>query len=257
MLRGKTPRTIAICNSADFVSQRCALSAPTGERMRQILAVSHLAPLLAILLAACPPTYPKCTSDENCAEHREVCVQGQCRECATDQNCKTGFVCQQNKCMPKPATAAVSQPEPAVGPKSCSTDADCPEKQLCVRSACVDISSNLAECGFVRVHFDFNSVDLKPEDRGTLDRMARCVRADAKMHVTIEGNADERGTEEYNLQLSQRRAAAVQRYLQTMGASNEQLDTVGYGEEKPLCKEHDEACWAKNRRAGIKPKGAK
>ncbi len=222
--------------------------------MRQISALSRLLVLCSPLLTACPPAYPKCSTDEACTEHHEVCVQGQCRECATDTNCKAGFVCQQNKCTPKPAEAAAPAAA-ATGPKSCSIDYESTEKQLCIRSQCVDISSSLAECGFVRVHFDFNSADLKTDDRASLDRIARCVRADAKMHVTIEGNADERGTEEYNLQLSQRRAGAVQKYLETMGASGEQLKTVGYGEEKPLCSEHDEACWAKNRRAGLKPNG--
>jgi peptidoglycan-associated lipoprotein len=210
--------------------------------------------VMAPLLWACSPTYPKCETDANCKDHNEVCVQGQCKECATDTNCKAGFVCEQNKCVPKPAAAPTPAPEAAAtGPKSCSSDNDCGEKQLCLRNVCVDITPDMAECGSARVHFDFNSVDFKPEDKGTLDRMAKCARASAKLHVTIEGNADERGTEEYNLQLSQRRAAAVAKYLENLGASREQLDTIGYGEEQPECKEHDEACWAKNRRAGLKP----
>jgi peptidoglycan-associated lipoprotein len=209
--------------------------------------------VLLPLLAACPAAYPKCETDAQCKEHGEVCVHGECKECATDSNCKPGFVCEQNKCVPKPAAAAAPAEAEATGPKSCSSDNDCGNKQLCLRKMCVDITPDLAECGFMRVHFDFNSIDLKPEDHATLDRMARCVRADAKLHVTIEGNADERGTEEYNLQLSQRRAAAVAKYLENLGASSEQLDTIGYGEERPACKQHDEACWEKNRRAGLKP----
>ena len=65
----------------------------------------HLAALLAVAtvaLTGCPPTYPNCKSDENCTEKGEVCVQGQCRECAADENCKPGFVCDTNKCVPKP-----------------------------------------------------------------------------------------------------------------------------------------------------------
>jgi peptidoglycan-associated lipoprotein len=214
--------------------------------------------LLAPLFVACGPTYPKCETDSNCTDHHEVCVQGQCKECANDSHCKVGFVCEQNKCVPKPAAQPEKkEEEKAQGPKSCSTDNDCGDKQLCLRNVCVDITPGMAECGVGRVHFDFNSSDIKPEDKGTLDRMARCVRASAKLHVTIEGNADERGTEEYNLQLSQRRAAAVAKYLQDLGCSSQQLDTIGYGEEKPICNAHDEACWAKNRQAGLKPKGGK
>ena len=55
-----------------------------------------------LLLSGCPPTYPKCDSDAQCSEKGEVCVQGQCQECATDNNCKPGFVCDANKCVPKP-----------------------------------------------------------------------------------------------------------------------------------------------------------
>ena len=57
---------------------------------------------IAALFAGCPPTYPKCDTDDQCKEHNEVCVQGQCVECATDKNCKAGFVCDANKCVPKP-----------------------------------------------------------------------------------------------------------------------------------------------------------
>src|SRR2546423_440106 len=57
---------------------------------------------LATLVSACPPAYPKCDTDAQCKEHGEVCVQGECKECATDQNCKSGFVCDANRCVPRP-----------------------------------------------------------------------------------------------------------------------------------------------------------
>lgn len=215
---------------------------------------TRLLTVLAVLsFTACPPTYPKCESDQGCSEHGEVCVQGQCRECATDANCKEGFVCRENKCAPKPAAApAVSAVTAPPAPKTCTRDDDCPSNQLCAHGVCADISADMPECGGLRVHFAFDSAAL-PDDRAGLARMARCVRADLSLHVTIEGNADERGTEEYNLLLSQRRAVAVEKYLQDLGASAKQLDSIGYGFERPLCKTHDEECWAKNRRAGVKP----
>ena len=55
-----------------------------------------------LVLSGCPPTYPKCESDDHCKDKGEVCVQGQCQECATNANCKEGFVCVANKCVPKP-----------------------------------------------------------------------------------------------------------------------------------------------------------
>jgi peptidoglycan-associated lipoprotein len=146
-----------------------------------------------------------------------------------------------------PATAANSTPAES----SCSSDLDCGSKQLCIRSRCVDITADLAECTHVRVHFPFNSADMDQAELTALGRSARCLKADTLLHVTIEGNADERGTEEYNLALGDRRATAVAKYLESLGASDAQLKTVSYGKENPLCTEHDEACWAKNRRAEL------
>ena len=104
----------------------------------------------------------------------------------------------------------------------------------------------------MHVHFPFNSDEIDSADKPSLDRSARCLKADHSLHVTIEGNADERGTEEYNMALGDRRAHSVAGYLQSLGASQAQLGTVSYGKEKPECQEHDEACWARNRRAALK-----
>ncbi len=150
-------------------------------------------------------------------------------------------------------TEPVAKAPPAdTGAKTCATDLDCGDKQLCINSRCVDITPDLAECTNVRVHFPFNSDEIDTNDKPSLDRSARCLKADHSLHVTIEGNADERGTEEYNMALGDRRANAVARYLESLGASQAQLKTVSYGKENPECQEHDEACWARNRRAALK-----
>ena len=165
----------------------------------------------------------------------------------------------------EPAAAA---PTPALTPpplaqepprldKSCTTDTQCGEKQLCIRGQCVDISLGLAECRQLRVHFAFNDANLQAQDRPGLERIARCLRADQVIHVTIEGNADERGTEEYNLHLGDKRATAVEKYLEALGVPGAQLKTVSYGKDNPLCTQHNEECWAKNRQAVLKPKEGK
>ncbi len=153
-----------------------------------------------------------------------------------------------------PAQPVASAPASSdnVPSKSCSSDLDCGAKQLCIDARCVDITPDLAECTNVRVHFPFNSDELDPNDKPQLDRSARCLKADHTLHVTIEGNADERGTEEYNMALGDRRARAVAHYLEQLGASQAQLATVSYGKENPECHEHDEACWARNRKAALK-----
>jgi peptidoglycan-associated lipoprotein len=134
---------------------------------------------------------------------------------------------------------------------SCSRDLDCKDGQLCIRSACVDITPGLAECNGVRVHFAFNSSEIDESDKPGLNRAARCLKAAETLHVTVAGNADERGTEEYNMALGDRRAHTVADYMKALGASEAQLKTISYGKEQPICSEHDEACWARNRRADL------
>ncbi len=157
---------------------------------------------------------------------------------------------------PPPAAAAPTAPAATTAQKTCATDLDCGDKQLCLNNRCVDITAELAECTNVRVHFPFNSDEIDPNDETQLDRSARCLKADHALHVTIEGNADERGTEEYNMALGDRRARSVAKYLESLGASKGQLATVSFGKETPECQEHDEACWARNRRAALKPGSA-
>ncbi len=149
---------------------------------------------------------------------------------------------------PPAAPPPVAQNTPT---NSCSRDLDCPAGQLCLDGRCADISSNLAACTSVRVHFAFNQSDIDSADRDGLERAARCLKADRDLHIAIAGNADERGTEEYNMALGDRRAHAVSDYLRSLGASDTQLQTVSYGKERPLCSEHDESCWQQNRRADL------
>lgn len=153
----------------------------------------------------------------------------------------------------------VATPAPAVAPaaapaaeRACSQDTDCGSRQLCVNSRCADITADLAECQNIRVHFDFDKADLRPGELPLLQRAGRCITAEQGVHLTIEGNADERGTQEYNLALGDRRANAVEKYLERLGVARSQLKTVSYGKEHPLCTEHNEECWAKNRRAALK-----
>ena len=137
---------------------------------------------------------------------------------------------------------------------TCSDDLQCPEKHLCIDSHCVAIHPGLAECAMARVHFDFGDATLKPAEYVPMARMARCLKADHAMKLDVIGNADERGTEDYNLALGDKRARAVAQYLESLGVSEGQLRTVSYGKERPLCTEHNEDCWQQNRRAGLAPK---
>jgi peptidoglycan-associated lipoprotein len=153
-----------------------------------------------------------------------------------------------------PNRVATNSAPPETTARVCSSDMDCGERQLCIRSRCVDITAGLPECSTVRIHFDFNQANIHPDETAKLQRVGRCLRSDHALHVTIEGNADERGTEDWNLALGDKRATAVENYLEQLGVSATQLRTVSYGKDRPLCSEHNEACWAENRRAALKTK---
>ena len=103
------------------------------------------------------------------------------------------------------------------------------------------------------MHFPFDSSVVNAEERPLLEKAASCLKDNAGLKIVIEGNADERGTVEYNIALGQRRADSVRQYLEELGVSAKQLSTVSYGEEKPLCTEKNEDCWMKNRRAQLNP----
>jgi len=102
--------------------------------------------------------------------------------------------------------------------------------------------------GLAPVYFDFDSYLLTAEARDTLSRNANWLTENQLLKVVIEGHADERGSDEYNLALSEKRALAAQRYLDTLGVKSDRMETVGYGEEKPALPGHDDATFAKNRR---------
>ena len=101
------------------------------------------------------------------------------------------------------------------------------------------------------VYFDFDKSEIKPEFQAQMASHAEYLRQFPDARVSLEGNADERGTREYNLGLGERRGNAVQSALSAAGASSGQLNVVSYGEERPTCKEHNEGCWSKNRRVEI------
>ena len=98
------------------------------------------------------------------------------------------------------------------------------------------------------IYFDFDKSTVRSDAAATLDRKLPYLQANPGMRIRIEGNADERGSDEYNLALGQRRAASAKRYLVDHGIAADRFDLVSYGEERPVCTEHNEACWQQNRR---------
>jgi peptidoglycan-associated lipoprotein len=101
------------------------------------------------------------------------------------------------------------------------------------------------------IHFDFDRYEIRSGDRRILDANARWLKENANQILLIEGHCDERGTNEYNLGLGDRRARATMSYLVNQGIQAERITVVSYGEERPACTEKNERCWAQNRRAGF------
>jgi peptidoglycan-associated lipoprotein len=104
-----------------------------------------------------------------------------------------------------------------------------------------------------RIHFEFDKAEIRPEDRPVLDRKLAILRANPMLVLRIAGHADERGSDEYNLALGARRAAAARAYLVNLGIAPARLEVVSYGEEQPLVGRHDEDAWAMNRRDEYTP----
>ena len=106
------------------------------------------------------------------------------------------------------------------------------------------------------IYFDFDRYDVRPADAKVLDANAQWLKSNAAQLVLIEGHCDERGTNEYNLALGERRAKSTMNYLVSQGVQASRITIISYGEERPVCTQHNEECWSKNRRAQflVKPR---
>jgi peptidoglycan-associated lipoprotein len=102
------------------------------------------------------------------------------------------------------------------------------------------------------VYFPFDVSAVQEDDKPIVEAHGKYLSEHPDRKVRVEGNCDERGSNEYNLALGQRRAESVKKMMILSGAQASQIETVSYGEEKPVCTEHNEACWKQNRRSDIK-----
>ncbi len=98
------------------------------------------------------------------------------------------------------------------------------------------------------IHFGYNTYNIEPQDGAVLKANASWLQAHPQTRVQVEGHCDERGSEDYNLALGAKRAQSAKDYLVTLGVPESRISTISYGKELPLCTEHDEDCWAQNRR---------
>lgn len=143
---------------------------------------------------------------------------------------------------PSDATDVNSQPRPATD----DAEAYDPLKDPDIAK----LNNYLASQGLLGdVFFDFDRAELREDARERLARNGEWLRAHPEFDVTIEGHCDERGTNEYNLALADRRSGAALNYLASLGVPTSRLRSISYGEERPQCTASTESCWAMNRRA--------
>ncbi len=101
------------------------------------------------------------------------------------------------------------------------------------------------------IYFDLDKDDIRADAQQTLDAKAALLKSQSALRIRIDGNADDRGSDSYNLALAQRRSAAAKRYLEARGVDASRLEVVSFGKERPVCKDEAESCWSQNRRDGF------
>jgi peptidoglycan-associated lipoprotein len=234
--------------------------------------------LFALAFASsCGPKYPKCDKDEHCAEKGEVCVEGMCQQCRDDTNCEEGMTCKGGRCEPKSECSSDSdctdnkvcrsgkcqiecqsdgdcgvglkcQNNRCIDKLACASDADCAEGMSCISGRCGVQNASRAMCDYPAVRFPFNEATLSEGVKSELQGVAECLKSKGG-RVTIEGHCDERGTEEYNLALGDRRAREVRKYLVRLGVPENKLEILSKGENEPKSSASTEEGWSENRRA--------
>jgi peptidoglycan-associated lipoprotein len=141
-----------------------------------------------------------------------------------------------------PTTEMPSQQVSGIGEKSISEQAMGDQPAL----------QTMAVAGLERIFFEYDQYTLSPQAREILAANVTFIQANPGAQIRIEGHCDERGSDEYNLALGERRAQAALNYLVSLGVPKERLSTISYGEEMPLDPSRTEEAWAKNRRAEFK-----
>ena len=153
---------------------------------------------------------------------------------------------------PPPAPPPAAQPKPTPPPPPPPPPSQPPVPPRVPTEAEIFASWSLDQLNekglLVDVYFDYDVADLSDQARGSLTKNADVMKKWATTKVMVEGHADARGTNEYNMALGERRASAIRDYLQTLGIEASRLTIVSKGEEQPACRDEAESCWSLNRR---------
>lgn len=143
----------------------------------------------------------------------------------------------------KPETEKLTIPEPEIIKEKPVTEA------VAKKEAIEKLESPQIPFTLPDIYFDFDRYAIRDDAKPVLEKLATWLKANPSKRVLVEGHCDERGTNQYNLALGERRATSAKNYLLTLGISGTRIDTVTYGEERPVCREQTEECWQLNRRS--------
>jgi peptidoglycan-associated lipoprotein len=141
---------------------------------------------------------------------------------------------------PAPAPAPAPAPEPPPPPPA---PAPAPPPPAPAPAPAVEEKATLDP-----IYFDFDKSFIREDAKPALQKVADYMKKNKDAKIQVQGNCDERGTSEYNMALGDRRATSAKKYLAGLGVDGKRITTVSFGKEKPICTEHTEECWQKNRR---------
>ena len=240
------------------------------------------------VLSGCKPKYPNCEGDTDCpgnANGKEWCVNGQCQQCRPDgRDCAAGKSCVSGRCAPIPGYCSSPTDCPsgtcernrcvackddtgcpaggrcnagkceADSRKMCKSSDECAETEDCINGRCTPVGKNGkyvgkdGDCRLDTVFFGMNEFDLGSGNSSVVDKDAECVKKGGRS-VTLVGHTDPRGTPEFNLALSDKRAQAVKRRMRDLGVSEQNMFMVPRGEMDSTGT--DESSWSQDRRVEV------
>jgi peptidoglycan-associated lipoprotein len=231
----------------------------------------------ALFAMGCKPDYPSCETDKDCSDKKEFCVAGKCQQCRETKDCPEGSSCNSGRCdvisnyckdksqcpagtpcIANRCTPCASDKDCAAGTKCwkgtcdakkhCTKDDDCAQNEDCTNGVCSSDKKKApppVSCTLGAVYFDFNESALTTEASSTLSRNADCLKQVTRP-VTIVGHTDPRGTAEYNIALSERRAQSVQTYIERLGIAGGRMAVLPRGALDATGT--NEPTWAQDRR---------
>jgi len=239
---------------------------------------------LVFALAGCPdkkPVYPSCDGDKDCQDG-EFCVNKKCVQCSEDSQCGEGKICRDNACVAKPGWCQTTDDCPnreacidnkcvacendgqcengsrcsegqCLSAGQCATDEDCADDEDCVEGVCkfagIPTDAQGATCELRTVFFEYDAAAIPEASRIALDENAACLKEQGDRGVYLIGHTDPRGTDEYNIALSDGRARAVGDYLARLGIDPARFNIVPKGEAESSGS--DESSWVEDRRVDL------